>query len=520
MYKNTLIRKCLVFGIIILFVGSNFLPSISGNIKKMNDVNSYPEYLGHNSIIDNSILDLSFIYNITENLSNIIFTEYNESAGEIAKGRFFGTKGEWRAAEILYENMSDMGLYTQKVQIQNLPNVIKCSKLTHKLEVLDFGLKINNIEIEDCYIAPRWKGPEDNPELLDYNFSYKGLKVKQKPNLLLPIHDDGDEDYVFIKEESFRNPNASQPPSLKKFLSRFLHPYRLIVMKANFIRKKIESMAWKYYPHCKGIIIYDFNDNTHNMVRQNNKVPIIYINGTIGRKIDQDRKNATVDFYINQSYNDSVISYNVIGQLNATNPENDTVIIDCLYDSWWCQGTADSAIGMATVLGVAKYFTDNDIEPKYNLKFIGFCGEEYNAAGALYYEATHKDEKIKYIIDLNQIGFRQIYPKLTLNLFVNKLGFMNEIWKVAKKTDYVKRTNGLYDIKPIWVPLGAPSEDRIFVLKRPLCKTVCFLKCFPWLYHHRDGLNHTEGDVLDYFDKDDVAATGEIVLNIVKHLTT
>ena len=68
------------------------------------------------------------------------------------------------------------------------------------------------------------------------------------------------------------------------------------------------------------------------------------------------------------------------------------------------------------------------------------------------------------------------------------------------------------------MPLGAPSDDAPFAI-RPGCKTVCFLKDGGWLYHHRDGQNHQEGDSLKYFDWDDVNATGEIVLNIVKHLT-
>jgi len=79
-------------------------------------------------------------------------------------------------------------------------------------------------------------------------------------------------------------------------------------------------------------------------------------------------------------------------------------------------------------------------------------------------------------------------------------------------------TNDLYDIKPVWFPLGAPSDDQIFAITRPLCKTVCFLKGPPWAYHHRDGMNHDEGDVMKYFDRDDVAATGEIILNVIKYL--
>ena len=38
-------------------------------------------------------LDIQYIYDITEALSNIIFTVYDENQ-EIAKGRAYGTKGE------------------------------------------------------------------------------------------------------------------------------------------------------------------------------------------------------------------------------------------------------------------------------------------------------------------------------------------------------------------------------------------------------------------------------------------
>ena len=157
----------------------------------------------------------------------------------------------------------------------------------------------------------------------------------------------------------------------------------------------------------------------------------------------------------------------------------------------------------------------------------GFGGEEAGCRGAKHYEATHKDENIIYVIDLNQLGFRQEEPRLALNIIANKLSFLNEIWKIAKKTDYVKKVENTADIMPVtplipqsWgFPTGAPSDDYVFVLKRPLCKTVCFLKSYYWVLHHRDGLNHQEGDVLKYFDWDDVDATGEIILNVTKYLT-
>ena len=129
-----------------------------------------------------------------------------------------------------------------------------------------------------------------------------------------------------------------------------------------------------------------------------------------------------------------------------------------------------------------------------------------------------RNENIIYVIDLNQLGFTQEEPRLYLEIIANKLGFLNEIWEIATKTDYKGRT-GAKGMRKFWMPNGAPSDDKPFAMNRPKCKTVCFLKGLNWVYHHRDGLNHTEGDVLKYFNWIDVEATSEIILNVTKHIT-
>jgi len=243
------------------------------------------------------------------------------------------------------------------------------------------------------------------------------------------------------------------------------------------------------------------------------KLPKLNVNGTIGKKIMDDLENHTVSFYLNQSYIEQVESYNVIGTLEG-HYKRKTVIIDCLYDSWWCQGAADSAIGMGLVMGIAKYFHDHNIIPKYNVKFIGFCGEEYGLRGATYYEATHKRENIIYVFDLNQLGFTQEDPELCFDIIANKIGFLNKVYKIAEDTGYTEKTG--IKLRKNWLPTGAPSDDKPFAMNRPLCKTVCFLKGVNWILHHRDGLNHTEGDVLKYFNWTDVDSTGDIVLSVIK----
>lgn len=495
MARDNLFKKSLMVWVIFLLIGTGVSSSISGNIVEAKIADKDYAEQAISSIINESVLDLQYIYNITEALSNIIFTEYNESAGEIAKGRYFGTKGEHRAAEILYENMTKLGLYTTLEQIKNTP---RDPELTHIIEVLDYELRVNNKTVESLPLRT-WLGPHHKPWKLSHTFNYSGLKVR----LDHPSPKEGSENYVLLRKHGQQS-NITFP---------LLDRLRIF---GGFLKKLREYIK---YPHCKGLLRCDMNNNTCNMWGPGTTIPIFSITGDLGKQMMGDIENCTVDFYLKQRYNKSVISYNVIGQLNGTDPSK-TVIVDCLYDSWWCQGTGDSAIGMAMVLGIAKYFVDHNITPKYNIKFIGFGGEEVGLRGVSYYESTHKFENIKYVIDLNQLGFNQTEPRLTLEVFANNKKFLDEIWPVVERSDYVNRTGNVTDIKGIYKWTGHQSDDMIFATRRPFrCKTVCFLKNGDWIYHHRDGVNHTEGDVLKYFNWTDVSVTSEIILNVTKYLT-
>jgi len=460
-------------------------------------------------------LDMDYIFSITENLSRIIFTEYNESAGEIAKGRAFGTKGEHKAAEILLENMSKLGLWAYKEKIGNAkPSFRPINLISSKIEVLDYELRIKNETINKTLVcAPIIStfGPHWNILKIDHNFSYSDLKVKlDHPD---PCNDT--EEYVILAgpgSERGENP----PPENKQDRG-----YLLDVI-IDYIKGRIEKIKNFYqHPNCKAIVGYTRFDNEHNQWNSYSSIPKFSINGTNGKMIEEDYENFTVDFYLNQRKNNSVESYNVIGQLNGTNPRK-TVIVCCLYDSWWCQGTGDSAIGMGIVMGIAKWFAEHYAQqkPNYTMKFIGFGGEEYGMHGSIYYEWIHKLENIIYVVDLNQVGFTQEYPRLTLNVTSNNQEFLDEIWKIVQRTDYINRTGNVTDIDPDYYSAGHNSDDRSFASMRSpdKCKTLCFLKNGDWYMHHKDGLNHTVGDVIDYFNWTDSKATGEIILNVTKYL--
>jgi hypothetical protein len=300
----------------------------------------------------------------------------------------------------------------------------------------------------------------------------------------------------------------------EEFLRTIFYPLSGICGQYNKFKRNIKNCKINnYFRNLRAVIYYDHTDDTHQTGSNVNgkNITFIYINGSDGEKILDDLNDYTVDFNIKQRYNNSAISYNVIGQVDGTNTKNETVILCCLYDSAQCQGTGDSAIGMAIVLGVAKYFVENDIEPYYNLKFIGFSGEEAGCRGARYYEAAHYQENIKYVIDMNQVGLLQESPKLTLNVIGNNLFFINRVWEVVKRSDYEKRVNYSSFIAKRYYLRGAPSDAIVFNLR---CPCVCFLEDFPWIMHHKDGLNHEKGDTMDQFEWIDVSVTGEIVLNV------
>lgn len=541
---DKMFRRGLIFGIIILFIGGSIIGVSSSNIRRMGSVNS--ETIVKLQSSDDSMLDTDFIKSLTENLSYIIFTEYNESAGELAMGRAFGTKGEHKAAEILYENMTKLGLYTTKVPIQNITE--KQPYLTCKLEVLAKGLTVKNkssqVErsIVDCYISPRWNltgllfdssysyikdffspvGFFDRKyniydlNRLTHNFSEKDLEIIRRPTHYSLIRDiiryfKNNKPFVYFAENPSFNPNHPAGPTIGPLYERIFK-----ILKIDFY----ESALWYlFYSNCKGIILYDYTNNAYDMNNNfGNPLPVIYINGTIGNEINNSVEDFTIDFYINQHWNESVETYNVIGQLNGTDPSK-TIVICSLYDSWWCQATGDSAIGMSMVLGIAKYFIDHNITPRYNIKFCAFSGEEYNTAGARYYEGL-SNETIPVVIDLNQLGFRQIEPRVALKIITNNKSLVSTLGAIGNETNYVERTGNITDFWVGFQAEGGPSNSQIFALaENRSCNTILFLKGNLWPLHHRDGEGHTKGDVMDYYDERDVRLTSEMIWNITKYFT-
>ena len=76
---------------------------------------------------------------------------------------------------------------------------------------------------------------------------------------------------------------------------------------------------------------------------------------------------------------------------------------------------------------------------------------------------------------------------------------------------------------------GGPSNTYRFAMAtsagKRSCNTILFVKTgfevpgYQWLNHHRDGLNHLEGDVIKYFNWTDTSTTGELAWNVTNYFT-
>ena len=274
-------------------------------------------------------LDYDFIWNVTTTLSNIIF-DYDQ-------GRCFGTSGEHEAANYIENWMNNIYLSnvdTEQIDAYWWGGIGDPANgwLNKKVNVTNWYLiiTVTNVEsrervtktIEGFPIA----GPSDvDATDIDVVDAYDGN----------PYHNQ-----VVLLEENWTD------------------PYR-------WARQDNPEMGW-FAPGVKAFILMDCFNDTWFMSPPDKRKAGFSITGKDGNWIKENLSNpdveVTADIYQDREV-EYVNSYNVIGEIPSRSRENrsNVVIIGAHYDGWWSQASTDNAVGVATMLGIAKYFIDNDI---------------------------------------------------------------------------------------------------------------------------------------------------------------
>jgi hypothetical protein len=272
----------------------------------------------------------------------------------------------------------------------------------------------------------------------------------------------------------------------------------------------------------KGVILYSEGDYHYMLALPRIAVPYITVNNTVGEFLDNYHQSTFLTGNIQQKYlketvsQPGVIGYNIKGNLTIKKSPGDVIaIVSNRIDGMWGQTPGDSGIGGAVVLGIAKYFKDHPtIKPKYNLTFLFTTGEENGLLGAKYYNASHKHDKIKYWLIIEQLGFDQ--PDTTLCLYYSNTTYRKIIQTIINDSNYHNRTH--YAILP--QNQTAPgSEQGVTKGRETPCNSFCLVKDknYQWDLWHRTGNNYTEGDCLNRTDRNDVNASAALAWSLIKY---
>ncbi len=128
-------------------------------------------------------------------------------------------------------------------------------------------------------------------------------------------------------------------------------------------------------------------------------------------KIPEDTKEIEVDIQ-----NDFIKRYkteNIIGYIEGSEYPDSFYVFTAHYDhlgaigqEHYFPGANDNASGTATVMDLARYFAQEENQPKYSIAFMLFTGEEAGLLGSFYYVANpyFPLENIKLVINLDMVG--------------------------------------------------------------------------------------------------------------------
>jgi plastocyanin len=309
---------------------------------------------------------------------------------------------------------------------------------------------------------------------------------------------------------------------------------------AKFLRIIAQQIRCRIHKYGQGIILSDFNNDTYFMThsvhewgwfrksfKDRHWVPLFSVNNSIGQFLWDNHQTATVSGFIDQEYrqqttqNPGVISHNVVAYRNTTNsPNNAIAVLSNRMDGWWAETPGDSGVGGAILLGIAKYFHDNNITPKYNLTFLFTTGEEYGMRGAQHFVDSHPKNHYNFLhfIGFDQLGFNYTESQKNLTLGINVLNADTQkiIDQIENITSYTVRSGG-YNFETTHVKESG-AEDYVW---KNICNTIAFAKDTEgiWDGYHRSGMNYAMGDSLSNIDRRDVNATFELAWNITKYFT-
>ncbi|ADR20679.1 peptidase M28 [Marivirga tractuosa] len=145
-------------------------------------------------------------------------------------------------------------------------------------------------------------------------------------------------------------------------------------------------------------------------------IPAICISYEKGMDLKKQLKNGEeISAHIQMSNKSEMIkSRNVIATLPAKEKTNENIILGGHLDSWdLSTGAIDNGIGIAAILDIARTYKALDLQPKRNIKFVMFMGEEQGLLGS--------KEMVKMLADQGELG--NVSYMMNIDMSGNPKGF-------------------------------------------------------------------------------------------------
>ena len=447
-----------------------------------------------------------------------------------------GTPGELYAKNLILNWMQEIGL-------ENITQ----ERITGPWTRQDTWENLRNALLDPSYYPDAWIGDLDLKK--NHTKWYLNIKVYDKKNNLVDSkYFSQSQCFPFLKSEfGFGSHNTSIKDVLVS--DRFLigRPH-IVLMEADW---RDPYMWWLNNrsklrrPSVKGFILMDCHDDTIFMMGSGTSTSYllqrfeeagISINGSSGKWIKKylHDSNYVVKADLCSEWEwEKVESYNLIGEIPGKSDK--IAIINAFYDGWWNQATSDVATSVGAILGLAKYIKDNGIVPELTLKFIFWGSHEWFFHGAKHYIKTHEIKKygtryasdnvdkedILYVISPGNFGFNYTNDMQFNVGHPRDKDLQAFMQNVASGLQYTKRTKiGLsgdyyaYGLESFVFYHGHRYPERY-------CKHAIEFDRWPYPGYHRDGANHTKGDVFseinDTLYRVDCEVVSEICLRSVSY---
>jgi aminopeptidase YwaD len=205
-------------------------------------------------------------------------------------------------------------------------------------------------------------------------------------------------------------------------------------------------------------------------------------------------KTVKLTLKIDSEYKEST-SKNIIATMNQEKRDNDNyIVVGAHYDGVDTPAANDNASGIATVIEAAKIISSKNLD--FNIKFIAFGAEELGLIGSSYYvnSLTSKEKSsILAMINLDKVGVGDKFMVHTINDYVQSLTAdlaVSCIKKLGYNGGRSQKSNSDH------VPFEAAGISVAY------------------LEYETDKNNHTDKDVIDRIQKDNLSRACNVLINM------